>query len=87
LIGAFASGWQFHQSDGLGYKFHADRVLDVDKFNPQMSSGLARSFSTWKLLDEARQHLILAELKRLQQQELSKNLMEVVTKLIGQSRL
>eukprot|EP00746_Dinoflagellata_sp_MGD_P155676 gnl/MRDRNA2_/MRDRNA2_85499_c0_seq1.p1 gnl/MRDRNA2_/MRDRNA2_85499_c0~~gnl/MRDRNA2_/MRDRNA2_85499_c0_seq1.p1 ORF type:complete len:883 (-),score=191.36 gnl/MRDRNA2_/MRDRNA2_85499_c0_seq1:1026-3674(-) len=83
LIGAFASGWQFHQSDGLGYKFHADRVLDVDKFNPQMSSGLARSFSTWRLLDEARQHLILAELKRLQQQELSKNLMEVVTKLIG----
>merc|ERR1712224_271269 len=83
VIGCFAGTWQFHQADGLGYKFHADRVLDVDKINPQMSAALARAFAPWRRFDAARQELILAQLNALKDQELSKNLLEVLTRLIG----
>ncbi|MEJ2520642.1 MAG: aminotransferase class V-fold PLP-dependent enzyme, partial [Desulfuromonadales bacterium] len=38
LIGAFAHGNPavFHQADGAGYAFLADRVLELDAINPQV---------------------------------------------------
>eukprot|EP00746_Dinoflagellata_sp_MGD_P140116 gnl/MRDRNA2_/MRDRNA2_73414_c0_seq1.p1 gnl/MRDRNA2_/MRDRNA2_73414_c0~~gnl/MRDRNA2_/MRDRNA2_73414_c0_seq1.p1 ORF type:complete len:788 (-),score=123.31 gnl/MRDRNA2_/MRDRNA2_73414_c0_seq1:480-2756(-) len=84
VVGLFINSWQFHQADGLGYKFLAERVAEVDKFNPVMSAQLVRAFAPWvKRLDIARQKLIKAQLVRLQDQVRSKNVLELVNMLSG----
>mmetsp|Transcript_64635 Transcript_64635/g.200415 ORF Transcript_64635/g.200415 Transcript_64635/m.200415 type:complete len:904 (+) Transcript_64635:54-2765(+) len=75
----------FHKSDGSGYRFMAEMVLKVDKLNPQVSSRLATSFSTWAKLDALRQERIKEQLKMLmsKKDELSKDTFEVVSKVLG----
>lgn len=71
----------FHSADGSGYAFLKDMVLKVDKLNPQMASGLARSFGIWPKLDSLRQGLVKEQLQILteKQGELSKDTYEVVS--------
>jgi aminopeptidase N len=42
----------FHRSDAGGYVFWADRVLELDAFNPQVAARLARALDRWKTLAE-----------------------------------
>merc|ERR1719240_895020 len=44
LVSAFckANEVRFHNKDGSGYQFLADMVCEIDKFNNQLSAGLAR---------------------------------------------
>ena len=66
VIGAFAGNMKhFHAADGSGYRWLTDRILDIDKMNPQMSARLVSSFSTFRRYDQKRQALIKAELERL----------------------
>ncbi|DAB28471.1 MAG TPA: aminopeptidase N, partial [Sulfurimonas sp. UBA10385] len=52
LIGVFARNYKhFHAKDGLGYKFVADKIIDIDKINPQIASGLAGAFKIYKKLN------------------------------------
>jgi len=75
----------FHKADGSGYAFLADKILEVDKLNPQMASRLAKAFATWAKLDAERQGLVQARLKALNQQKdsLSKDTFEVVSTVLG----
>jgi len=75
----------FHKADGSGYAFLADKILEVDKLNPQMASRLAKAFATWAKLDAERQGLVQARLKALNQQKdsLSKYTFEVVSTVLG----
>jgi aminopeptidase N len=54
LIGAFCMGNPagFHRGDGAGYAFWADRVLEIDAFNPQLASRIARALDRWTQLAE-----------------------------------
>jgi len=47
LIGAFANGnaYRFHAEDGSGYAFVADKVIEIDDFNPQVAARLMTQFS------------------------------------------
>ena len=66
LIGAFGANHRvFHTPDGAGYKFLADRILELDARNPQIASRLTTPFSTWKRYDSSRQGLIKTELQRI----------------------
>jgi aminopeptidase N len=40
----------FHRADGAGYAFWADRVLEIDAFNPQVAARLARALDAWARL-------------------------------------
>jgi len=63
LIGAFGSNHvRFHGSNGEGYKFLADQILELDSRNPQIASRLTTPFSAWKRYDEARQTLMKEQL-------------------------
>ena len=42
----------FHRTDGAGYAFWADRVLEVDALNPQLASRVARALDRWSQLVE-----------------------------------
>ena len=54
LVGAFvlANPAGFHRPDGAGYSFWAERVLELDRINPQLASRIARALDRWSQLAE-----------------------------------
>jgi aminopeptidase N len=67
LIGTFASSNQtgFHRADGAGYRFFVDRIIEVEKRNPQVAARLATAFRSWRSLEPRRQDLARGELARI----------------------
>ena len=86
LIGAFAAGnpTAFHAADGSGYRFVADRILDLDSLNPQVAAKLAGVFNRWTRYDDQRRSLMHRELERLAASEgLSANTTEIVRRALS----
>jgi len=86
LIGSFCHQnlLQFHQADGSGYRFLADCVLQLDGLNPQTAARLLTPLTRFRKYDAKRQTLMQAELARLHQEPLSKDLFELVSKSLAQ---
>jgi aminopeptidase N len=84
LIGSFARNYKhFHAKDGSGYKFIADKILEIDKINPQMASSLAGAFKIYKKLNPTNKELMKKELECVvSTQSLSKNTYEIVHKIL-----
>ncbi|QFR48775.1 aminopeptidase N [Sulfurimonas lithotrophica] len=84
LIGVFARNYKhFHSKDGLGYKFVADKIIEIDKINAQMASALAGAFKIYEKMNETNKKLMKAELKRVvSTHSLSKNCYEIVNKIL-----
>jgi aminopeptidase N len=82
LIGAFAgNGKGFHAKDGSGYRFVADRIMQIDALNPQAAANLCKAFARWRDYDVNRQAQMKAQLVRLAaHKKLSANSSEIVTK-------
>jgi len=81
LIGVFAmlNPTGFHAADGSGYRFHADRVIELDPLNPQMAARMAAAFNRWKRYDEGRMAMMKTELQRISSVEsLSGDVTEIV---------
>jgi aminopeptidase N len=86
LIGVFGMSNQvrFHQADGAGYAFIADRVLELDAINPQVTSRIVGSFNPWRRYDEGRQALMKAQLERIAAHPgLSKDTAEIVGRALA----
>jgi aminopeptidase N len=78
LISVFAGNMlHFHASDGQGYKFIADCIIELDKMNGQVAARMATSFSQWRRFDDQRQALIKAELQRIVDNVKSKDTLEI----------
>lgn len=84
LIGVFARNYKyFHAKDGYGYSFVADKIIEIDKINPQMASGLAGAFKIASRMNEYNKKLMHKELERvISTQNLSKNTSEIIIKII-----
>lgn len=83
LIGAFSSAnpVRFHAADGSGYAFLADRVLELDRLNPQVAARLARGLTRWKRYDETRAAAMKGQLERIKAAAgVSRDLFEIVNK-------
>ncbi|PID43098.1 MAG: aminopeptidase N [Proteobacteria bacterium] len=83
VIGTFAgqSLVNFHDLSGEGYRFLADRVIELDKQNSQIAARLAIPLTRWKKYSVDRQTLLKAELERiLRQPQLSKDVYEIASK-------
>ena len=75
---------QFNHPTGRGYKLIADRMLELDKLNPQVASRLASAFKDYKRLPANLKNLMKPELDRvLKTDGLSKNVFEIVSKILG----
>ncbi len=86
LIGAFtrSNPVRFHDASGDGYLFLADKVLQIDAFNPSVAARMLGALSRWRKYDEKRQILMKAQLQRiLAQPRLSKDAYEVVSKSLA----
>lgn len=86
LIGAFANQnlVGFHRADGAGYRFLAERIIELNALNPQIASRLTTPLTRWRKFDSARQGLMRAELERIMALEgLSPDVYEVVSKSLA----
>jgi aminopeptidase N len=85
LIGTFASGnpVNFNRPDGKGYEFLADRVLEIDAFNPQVAARLLSAFRSWKALEPTRRRLAKKTLQRIAKAKpRSHDVTEIVDKML-----
>src|SRR5215831_7463541 len=85
LIGAFATGnpVNFNRPDGRGYAFLAERVLEIDAFNPQVAARLLSAFRSWKALEPERRRNAKKTLQRIAQaRPLSTDVTEIVGKML-----
>jgi len=74
----------FHRADGAGYAYWADRVLELDGFNPQVASRLARAMDRWRKLAEPYRALAHAAIERVAAKpDLSNDVREVVTRALA----
>ncbi|MFT7004165.1 MAG: aminopeptidase N [Sulfurimonas sp.] len=84
LIGAFSRNYKyFHSKDGKGYSFLADKIIEIDKINAQIASGLCASFKIYERLNKTNKKLMKIELERVvSTQSLSKNAYEIISKIL-----
>ena len=84
LIGSFSRNVpHFHAEDGSGYRFIADKVIEIDRFNPQVAARLVQAFNLCNKLELHRKNLVKQELQRVRAQEgLSKDVGEIVGKIL-----
>jgi aminopeptidase N len=72
----------FHQADGAGYSCLAQRVSEMDAFNPQLASRVLQAFSVWRKCPSSLQSLAGDALSSLVSLErLSKDVREVLLHL------
>ncbi len=89
LLGTFsmANPTGFHNADGSGYRLHADQVIALNAFNPQVASRMAGAFNPWTRYDEERRRLMKSELKRVAAvPELSPDVSEIVNNALGMEK-
>ena len=84
LIGSFSRNVpHFHAENGSGYHFIADKVIEIDRFNPQVAARLVQAFNLCNKLEPHRKNLVKQELQRIRAQEgLSKDVGEIIGKIL-----
>lgn len=86
LIASFAMNnpIAFHAADGGGYGFVAERVIELDKLNPQVAARLVTPLTRWARLTEVQQALMLEQLGRIKHSgTLSPDVYELVSKALA----
>ncbi|XP_022958246.1 puromycin-sensitive aminopeptidase [Cucurbita moschata] len=85
LIGGFCGSIvNLHAKDGSGYKFLGEAVMQLDKINPQVASGMVSVFTKWKRYDKHRQKLAKEQLEKiLSVNGLSENVFEIASKSLA----
>ncbi|MFT7859470.1 MAG: aminopeptidase N [Sulfurimonas sp.] len=83
LIGVFTRNYKyFHAKDGKGYKFLSEKIIEIDKFNPQMASALAGAFKIYPKMTESNKNLMKDALECVvSTQGISKNTFEIINKI------
>ncbi|MFY9142630.1 aminopeptidase N [Sulfuricurvum sp.] len=84
LIGSFARNpVAFYDESGEGFKFVADKVIEIDALNPQIASGLAGAFKNYGKLSSVQKGQMGGELERIKNHpDLSNNVYEIIVKIL-----
>ena len=82
LIGGFTRNMKhFHTAGGAGYEFLADRIIELDKQNPQVASRMMMPLTRWKKFEPVASGLMQKALQRIKAEpNLSTDVYEVVNK-------
>jgi aminopeptidase N len=67
LIGGFSqsNAVNFHAEGGAGYRFLADRVIELNVINPQIAARMLTALTSWRRYDTERQQRMRGELERI----------------------
>jgi aminopeptidase N len=86
LIGTLCSAnpSALHRTDGAGYSFWADRVLELNTVNPQLAARMARPSSTWaQLIEPYRSAALQASQRVAAQPGLSADVSEIMARTLS----
>ncbi len=85
LIGSFSRNpVGFYHRSGEGYRFVADKILELDPINPQVASALAGAYKNYGRLSAEHKAMMGRELERIKKQQgLSDNVFEIVSKILA----
>ncbi len=85
LLFAFAGNQAaFHRMDGAGYSYIADKVLELDRLNPQIAARMTGVFRSWRTLEPGRQKLASEAIGRIANaRPLSRDVTEIATKILA----
>ncbi len=74
----------FHNENGEGYEFLADKIIEVDAKNPQVASRLCSNFNMWKQWGDDRGKIVQPLLKKIASTPgLSKNCTEIINNALN----
>ena len=73
----------FHSEDLSGYKFIAEQISQIDKYNPQVASRLILPMTQFKNFKKERKDDIISILKDIYNQKISSDLSEILEKAIS----
>lgn len=84
LIGSFARNpTAFYDISGEGYRFVADKIIELDAINPQIASGLAGAFKNYGKLSPEAKTMMQAELEKIKNHpNVSNNVYEIIAKIL-----
>ena len=74
----------FHSSDGSGYHFMSDKIIEIDKFNPQVASRASSLFSLINRVDGPRKIQMKKALNKVMEAGPSRDTYEVISKYLAQ---
>ncbi len=75
----------FHRADAAGYVFWADKVVEIDAFNPQIAARLARALDRWRTLAVPYRDAAQTAIQRVAARvELSPDVREIVTRALAE---
>ncbi|RAK61658.1 aminopeptidase N [Phenylobacterium hankyongense] len=86
LVSTFANfnPARFHDPSGAGYRFLADQILAVDRYNPMIAARLIDALGGWRRYTPELGALMKAELQRIVSTEgLSKNVFELASRALA----
>ena len=85
LLGSFTRNVpHFHAENGSGYVFIAEKVMQIDAFNPQVAARLVQAFNIGPKLEPKRRALVKMQLERIAGMDnLSKDVAEIVGKILA----
>ncbi|MEM6291446.1 MAG: aminopeptidase N [Myxococcota bacterium] len=87
LLGSFSVRNQvrFHAADGKSYAMLADKVIELDRLNPQVAARLMSGFMQWRRFDAGRRTAMQDALRRIRSTEgLSPDVFELSSKALGE---
>ena len=73
----------FHSKDMSGYKFIAEQISQIDKYNPQVASRLILPMTQFRSFKKERKENIISILKDIYNQKISNDLSEILEKAIS----
>ena len=73
----------FHSTDGSGYKYIADKILEYDKSNPIVISRFLKIFSTFRQYENPYKRNIVKVLDYIKKNNLSPNTREVIDAILN----
>jgi len=84
VLGAFMAGNTpgFHAADGSGYRYMAERLVEIDARNPQIAARMALPMTRMANYDEPRQQMMRMALATIKAGAGSNDLKEVVEKAL-----
>jgi len=79
VLGGFSKNIAlFHSSDGQGYSFLAEKLIEVDKINPITASRMVKVFSKWKTYIDTNKSEMYKAILKINNGNISSNTREVV---------
>jgi aminopeptidase N len=73
----------FNRPDGAGYRYIADKVVELNALNPQVAARLVGTFKSWRTMEPVRRAAAKKTLLQLAKtKSLSRDVFEILNKII-----